>query len=969
MRLTRFLRVLVRGKDGQAEWKEITENQLPRGGKRLSFRENSLIAFGVGMLIFSYAYFQDEINPDSKWAKAFRTFTREPLSWLHKHQPDGPCPKTRKILAMVDAGKSEMLAAARKKLRDFEARQRVDGCASPASSIISSEPGAGAGLNGRSSVVSEDSTSKTTDLGLQIPHSSSQSVRNGVTASPFQPNGNEWYQAYSQLKTQHDELCSHYAQLHSAYSQVNANGVHVDAENQIVQLQAALATMVEEKLACQSDLRRANEQIEGLRLKIASTPAPEDVSHKSKSSGGDSVELRKLTEAITQKDSLLTARHQELESMRREVAAVQANLLNVQHERSEAQARVKSLIKETSAQETRCEQLKKEIQMKDLYLKQLRAPGQQAEAPEQQEDLKQELQELKAEKSRLLTEAASLKAHYSDREHALQQKQAEMAQELEQLQHHRYSSDDRVQQLEHQLQIANADLQKHQNPVEYPEDVPAITEEDVARRVREACHVERGRWERKLEEEQRNRDEENLERDKVIFEKEQALAELEMKYRLLEERTLESTANGADLLSLSEQLQNEKATVSRAVAQNKELKERLLETEDRFVTLTEEKAAVELARQSAEHQVKELTKQLNLEAAGLVTNLSEVIASQPHLEPEEEDVKEAFENLQRENTEIRADLELKTRELQQVRADLRRSNTHNEQMDEIMRQNAEDENQNSIHVELTQAVGRVQELAAENEQLREALNEIRQQLEEEREERKAENEEEKEPEPLQTSQPARELHEDLWARKELEKRFARAMMQNAELVETIDRLEHINQQLELENDTIADHVVLYQHQRKLVRERLRVKDEQLKSMEEERTRTVARCQELQNVLMTVLNKGGVLKEYETNSLARKAARRVSRSYSHSTVDELSGDEDVVVVDAKLQDIPEREKVHGEKEENEEKEEERKTPEPAETVEDASVRRILEIISDISRPQPLPPGQLHCTQCIGDLQEL
>lgn len=39
MRLTRILRVLIRRKDGQAEWKEITENQLPKGGKKLSFRE------------------------------------------------------------------------------------------------------------------------------------------------------------------------------------------------------------------------------------------------------------------------------------------------------------------------------------------------------------------------------------------------------------------------------------------------------------------------------------------------------------------------------------------------------------------------------------------------------------------------------------------------------------------------------------------------------------------------------------------------------------------------------------------------------------------------------------------------------------------------------------------------------------------------------------------------------------------
>ncbi|CAL2033505.1 unnamed protein product [Caenorhabditis brenneri] len=924
---------------------------------------------------------------------------------------------------MVDAAvpaKAEMLAAARKKLKDFEARQKIDGRSSPASSIISSEPGGGTGMNGRSSVVSEDSTA------LQIPQTSSsaQSVitRNGTNSSPFLPNGNEWYQAYTQLKTQHDELCSHYAQLHSAYSQVNANGVHVDAESQIIQLQNALSAMVEEKVSFQSDLRQANEQIEKLRHKLtAAENALIQSNQNSGSSHSNSDDVRKLSEAIAQKDSLLTARHQELEGARREVASVQASLLNVQHERSEAQARVKSLIKETAAQEGRIEQLKKDIQMKDLYLKQLGGSGSASGAHHDNnnhDSLQQELEKLKSEKVRLLAEATTLKAHYSDREHALQQKQAEMAAELEQLHAYKFSSVDQIQNLEHQLHIAQSELQTLQgnSNIVQEEEVLKITEEDVSRRIREACHVERGKWERKLEEDQRRREEDILEKDKVIFEREQSLAELEMKYRLLEERTLESTANGADLLSLSEQLQNEKATVSRAVAQNKELKERLLETEDRFVALTEEKASVELAKQSAEHQVRELTKQLNLEAAGLVGNLSEVIASQSHLESappqaqpiaEQQEVdalnaelQENLESLKRENSEIRSSLEQKTQELQQVRADLRRSNTHNEQMDEIMRQNAEDENQNSIHVELTQAVGRVQELASENEQLREALNDIRQQLEEERSERKSDlerTEQEEVDRQLELNeskvskeveqQPTRELHEDLWARKELEKRFARAMMQNADLVETIDRLEHINQQLELENDTIADHVVLYQHQRKLVRERLRVKDEQLKAMEEERVRTVARCQELQNVLMSVLNKGGVLKEYETNSLARKAARRVSRSYSHSTVDEMSGDEDVVV-DAKLEEVPQRERVHGRGDEDVSKktptileaEENRRTPEitenrqnhsasPTEQHPDASVRRILEIISDISRPQPLPTGQLHCTQCIGDLQEL
>ncbi|CAI5441690.1 unnamed protein product [Caenorhabditis angaria] len=905
---------------------------------------------------------------------------------------------------MSDGGglsKADMLAAAKRKLKDYESKRNRD---SPTSSVISSEPAGG--MNGRSSGISEE-------------ESVSSNLHNGVkiaSISPFQQtmtNGNEWYQAYAQLKTQHDELVSHYAQLHSAYSQVNENGVHIDAENQIVQLQAALSTMVEEKLACQTELRQCKEAMENLKKKHTEESVKKAEVPKNDE---ESFEVKSLLARIAEKDALLFARHGELENIRKENSNIQANLLSVQHERSEAQARVKSLVRENSQLEQIIQQCRKDIQMKDLNLKQLGGAHNLANVSNENtphdEKYEIELIELRNERSRLLAEVAALKSHYLEREQALQQKQIELAAQLEQVQNQRFSSDDRIQTLEHQLHWANAEVEKLRAasiPTQSVEEsIQIITEEEVVKRIREAIHAETRKWEKKLEDEQTHREEEILDKDRIIFEREQSLAEVEMKYRLLEERTLETTTNGADLLSLSEQLQNEKATVSRAVAQNRELKSQLIETEDRLIALTEEKAKIELEKQSAEHQVKELIKQLNLESAGLVTNISEVIASQPHLNSEtprdennslnknssDDSIAEfvaKIQSLELENANLRGNLENSSAALQQVRADLRRSNTQNEQMDEIMRQNAEDENQNSIHVELTQAIGRVNDLAAENEQLREAINDLSVQLNEERSrvvesEKKLDEIERNRKDENEKPKESKELNqEDLWAHKELEKRFARAMLQNAELSESIDRLEHINQQLELENDTIADHVILYQHQRKLIRERLRVKDEQLRTMEEDRTRTVARCQELQNVLMTVLNKGGILKEYETNSLARKAARRLSRSYSHSTVDELSGDEDMIV-DAKMEEIPSRSldhaNIHGQKA-NHSKQEivetETGAVSPARSLspllegspleQDASVRRILEIISDISRPQPVLNGQLHCTQCIGDLQEL
>ncbi|CAI5441688.1 unnamed protein product [Caenorhabditis angaria] len=90
MRLSQVLRVMILGKDGQAVWKEITENKLPKGGKKLSFRQNAVIGFGIVMFVFSYAHFQDEINPGSKWSQYFRTITREPFAWLTKDQQNLP---------------------------------------------------------------------------------------------------------------------------------------------------------------------------------------------------------------------------------------------------------------------------------------------------------------------------------------------------------------------------------------------------------------------------------------------------------------------------------------------------------------------------------------------------------------------------------------------------------------------------------------------------------------------------------------------------------------------------------------------------------------------------------------------------------------------------------------------------------------------------------------------------------------
>ncbi|VDO34140.1 unnamed protein product [Haemonchus placei] len=786
----------------------------------------------------------------------------------------------------------------------------------------------------------------------------------------------------------------HYTQLHAAYSSMSGSAVHSDADKQIQQLQSALAVLVEEKTSVQSELRNVKNDLEQERI------LNESLSANMKSVCGD--ESKKLQARLMECEHLLSARSIELDGLRRSEANAQAQLLTVQHERSEAQARLKAIAREKEVLESELKQVRKELHMKEIYLKQLGPHGIVNNFSDEGtikalhdriDALQTQVGLLTNERDQMHHNSQELSRHYELCRLEFVNTRDKIASELAEATSERDAALLRVKELENDVSV----LQKEQNqyrPVipslnsgQQESDAITFTEEDVVYKVNEAKRRADAEWQQKFDEEGkvvdsmlRNKvDRSNFKpriiyfwtipfQDQLIFEREQTISELQMRLRLLEERSAETRASGSDLLSLSEQLQNEKATVSRAVAQNRELKEQLLETEDRLVALTEEKLQSELARQTAEHQVKELMKRIDnevshsdsgsvqLQSSGRNDALEEVLHPAMSLEPSRsrEDWEESSERNRSENAAA---------SIFQIRADLRRSHTRNEEMNQILRQNAEDENQNSIHVELGQAVARIHELAAENQQLREVLYMLLNSL-------------------------SSGVGSEEWARSELEKRFAQAMYSNAELRETLDSLEHINMQLQvcshycdcliislLENDTIADHVILYQHQRRLIRERLRAKDEQLAAMETDRMRTLERCKELQQALMDVLARTGALKieaiqEYEIkdrshSNHAKRPKRKVARSYSHSTVDEFSGDEDVIVNGSEME-VPPRSSMDsvdenraseegrsesvGSEEMNGQSEMEKtqRAATPSSVPEtDAAVRRILQIITDIS----------------------
>ncbi|KAJ1369369.1 hypothetical protein KIN20_030809 [Parelaphostrongylus tenuis] len=787
----------------------------------------------------------------------------------------------------------------------------------------------------------------------------------------------------------------------------------------------------EEKTSVQSELRNTRNELEQERI------LNETLSANVKSLRVD--ESKKHQKQLMECEHLLSARSAELDDLRKSEANAQARLLAVQQERSEAQARLKAVAREKEDVASELKQVRKELHMKEIHLKQLVPHGFVNNASSENtistlndrvDALQSQVGVLTRERDKLLLSNEELSRHYEICRLEFVNAREKLANELLVAISARDAALSHIKELQDDVCVLQKELYVNRS-TSAPTSAEVCkataghcTDEDVNRKVLEAVKKADAEWQKKFDEEGQLVDTMIKEKDQVIFEREQKLSELEMRLRLTEERLGEVRTNSSDMLSLSEQLQNEKATVSRAVAQNRELKEQLIETENRFMALTEEKLQSELARQAAEHQVKELlvlldSKNQTEDGAPYSNSTGAVLESVLHpamsLEPSitskdwdmsergtSESVTEASRN--REHI-LETRLEMANQELEEIRADLRRSHTRNEEMNQILRQNAEDENQNSIHVELGQAVARIHELASENQQLRESIErmvEDRSRLENSLAERPkafdVSNSQSTKSENCTSSthlvnSQLCSIGGEKWAQSELEKRFALAMRNNAELHDKLDALEHINLQLQLENDTIADHVVLYQHQRRLIRERLRVKDEQLAAMEADKAETMKRCQELHKALMDVLVRTGALKEYEVcdrthSNLSQLPKRRVGRSYSHSTVDELSGDEDVIVNGSNIE-VPLKSKVNS-TDENTLSEDGRSRPasplqrypksvrksrqsvssSPSVTETDAAVHKILQMITEISKPShPSSADRLHCTQCIGSLQTL
>lgn len=746
------------------------------------------------------------------------------------------------------------------------------------------------------------------------------------------------------LSTQLLELHGHYSEIYAAYNTLIATvqgGGSGDSEmqTQLSQLRMAMSVIVEEKTALQQQLREANDlgakRLGELEL---SSEALKDKTARAASLEQELIEIRKENERSAE---VIRRQKEELSRNRKEAINLQASILHVQQDRNDAQERLKMSLKSAEQLQAELDETRKQLRLKDMCIRQLGANSATSAVHEhgirnlhdENERLNTELARAKTEVDQYRKEAQAAREHYETYGGELNQKVLSLSNQLEETAREKMFLQNKLQTLEEESRVNRAELEviERARPVMDEKANCGCIDNTIEEKFQE---VERLEYELQMAKQRVQ----EVEATSFEYAKRNSQMEQELSTKVVELEHIkkdvlrmqthleEQQRASQDFCRLSSELQSEKATLSRAIAQNRELKEQLVELQNKMISLSTENMESESERLTALHTIERLNAELaELKSDSLekITNseVENTVAVQQHskrFSDKEQNTEEissfaiaAFNTitLDKENRQRMAEERIAqlTIEVDELRAENRRISQQNEELHRIMEQNAEDENQNNIHVELGQAIERISTLSTENESLR-SLN---QQLQKAANERQIEqatvqdnssslssvlngeiNGEDRRK--LQDCAPPSPLEKPLaWT--ELEARFARVMRQNAELMEQNELLEHVVLQLQSENDTIGEYVTIYHHQRKVIQERVRARDEAVAKLSLEKEQMKQKLNDLQLAVSRLFSSKGSLNKI-TRTL-NGTTLQGHKHFSYNTVDELSGNMETMAKDS------------------------------------------------------------------------
>ncbi|XP_057261910.1 golgin subfamily A member 2 isoform X2 [Pezoporus wallicus] len=384
----------------------------------------------------------------------------------------------------------------------------------------------------------------------------------------------------------------------------------------------------------------------------------------------------------------------------------------IKQQNSELSEQVHSLISKNSAMKLDMEDLHKKLEMAELMIQQFSSQAGSLDA-------NQHLQ-------MALEEKASLEAQVAQLSESLQQLQAERDQYVEKLKEEQSIWQQRVQQLSEQVHTMAEEKEKHMAQIreleanvtellsksERPTAAELSLQEEIQRLQQEKEELH-GQYQAQV------RDNEQL--SHLNREQEERLLELEKAVQRYNEESV-------DRQQILEDMQSDKATISRALSQNRDLKEQLAELQNGFVKLTNENMEITSALQSEQHVKKELAKKLgqlqeNLgdlketlelktqEAQGLqeqrdlyYSHLQQYTVAYQQLSAEKEELHKQYllqtqlmDRLQHEEVQGKVTVEMHLKELQQTKENLEAVAKENKELQAQISQLAADLDGRILH--------------------------------------------------------------------------------------------------------------------------------------------------------------------------------------------------------------------------------------------------------------------------------
>ncbi|XP_014669629.1 PREDICTED: golgin subfamily A member 2-like isoform X2 [Priapulus caudatus] len=552
----------------------------------------------------------------------------------------------------------------------------------------------------------------------------------------------------------------------------------------------------------------------------------------------------------------------ELDRLKQDASRLGTEKEEIKQQLSELKSKMKSKVLDCQKLEYTTQDLQSKLAMAELYAQQVSSQNEH-DARQQLEDMERERQEL-AKKvmqvqeslQRVTDEREQLSDQYQKYTEQLNRQLHEVKLRLSSVTEERDQfcswKEDLVGQVEElRTQLANKEQYSTESRVvgaefaELQDEVQRLTAEldSTSRQYQSQVH-------------------DNAQLSRMLEQRHEKLQSAEMQL----ERYDQDTETKRKLL---EAVQSDKVTISRALAQNKQLKTQLLELQEQFVKMSNDNMELTTKLDSEGHISKELAHRLT---------------------QQEEELGEVRLQLTKRERQLESFYVEQSKDMytqDQISDRLRHYEAQSQLVETLQRELSSA--QDTINALTNQKMELLQQLALQDERLVMPQEEAKkdammsdlsvalQQLQLERDEltlRLREQGEEHSQLQGELSGLRREIpavsprdgnlvsQEDYTtlrtSMEKLQERFIRAMQENADMQDRNQQMEHLIMQLQGETDTIGEYISLYHAQREKMKDRARRKDELLALLAQEKTLTQEKLGQLQALVVQLLGERRLL---------------------------------------------------------------------------------------------------------------